>query len=305
MRCAGVEQLEQVEQGGGGVADGGWLTAHLDPADKTADAFALDDDAYATIPPPRPARVLLITRGNFFLESLLRADEQIVFDQLTPGAFQPAQAAGFDAVILDDVLPPELATLSTLVPGHYLFLHRAPLPADGAELPHPLVTDLDPASPLLRQVNLRDVTVLHAQPWTLPEPDPAPGGWRFNAPVRSLEHPLVVTGERGTQRFVALAFGVADSDLPLRVAFPLFIRDAIGWLAGRDQAAATSATVRAGDFITLAPRETLWTRPQRVFLPLNDIPAAEKIGGPGVFQPMRNGFYLRTDADGSTRIGWP
>ncbi len=283
-----------------GVANArGWLTAHLDPTDKTADAFAPDDDAFASVPPPRPARVLLVTRGNWFLESLLKADEQITFDQLAPDAFQPAQAAGFDAVILDDFLPPALGDLGTLPPGNFLFLHRAPLPTDPAELAHPLITDLDAASPLLRLVNLRDVTVLRAQSWTLP--DAAAAGWRFNAPVRSLEHPLVATGERPAQRFVAVSFGAADSDLPLRVAFPLFIRDAVGWLAGRDAAAEAPEPIHAGGSVVLALGETLWTRPQRTFQPLNDVPAAEKLSGPGVFQPMRNGFYLKTAADGSTR----
>ncbi len=89
-----------------GIANArGWLTAHLDLADKTADAFPLDDDAYAVVPPPRPVRVLLVTKGNWFLESLLRADDQITFDQLAPDAFQPAQAASFDVVVLDDFLP--------------------------------------------------------------------------------------------------------------------------------------------------------------------------------------------------------
>ena len=282
-----------------GVANArGWLTAHLAPTDPAADAFAPDDDAFAVVPPPRPARVLLVTRGNFFLESLLKADEQIAFDQLTPDAFQPAQAVGFDTVILDDVLPPELAILSVLPPGNFLFLRRAPVPTTDPELSHPLITDLDAASPLLRLVNLRDVTVLRAQSWTLP--DPAPDGWRFGAPVRSLEHPLVVTGERGNQRLVAVAFGAADSDLPLRVAFPLFIHDAVGWLAGRTQTADTPDTLRAGDPILLGAGETLWTRPQRTFQPINDVSAAETLTGPGVFQPERNGFYLRTARDGST-----
>ena len=280
----------------------GWLTAHLAPADGSADAFAPDDDAFAVVPPPRPSRVLLVTRGNWFLESLLRADDQITFDQLTPDAFEPAQAAGFDAVILDDLLPPALSNLSTLPPGNFLFLRRAPLPtADAPELSHPPITDLDAASPLLRLVNLRDVNVLRAQSWTLPDAANDPGGWRFAAPVRSLEHPLVVTGERPGQRFVALAFGAADSDLPLRVAFPLFVHDAVGWLAGRGQVAASADSLRAGETVLLAPRETLWTRAQRTFQPINDIPDAEKLHGPGVFQPMQNGFYLKTNSDGSTR----
>ena len=114
-----------------GVANArGWLTAHLEPADKSADAFDPDDDAFATIPPPRPARVLLVTRGNWFLESLLKADDQITFDQLTPDAFRPAQATAFDAVVLDDFLPPALRDPSALPPGNFLFVRRAP-PPDG------------------------------------------------------------------------------------------------------------------------------------------------------------------------------
>ena len=78
-----------------GVANArGWLTAKLTLDDKSADAFPLDDVAYAVVPPPRPARVLLVTTGNWFLESLLRADDQIQFDQLIPDVFQPAQAGG-------------------------------------------------------------------------------------------------------------------------------------------------------------------------------------------------------------------
>ena len=270
----------------------GWLTAHLDPTDKTADAFAPDDDAFASIPPPRPARVLLVTRGNWFLESLLKADEQITFDQLTPDIFQPAQAAGFDAVVLDDFLPPALGDLGALPPGNFLFLHRAPLPADPTELAHPFITDLDASSPLLRLVNLRDVTVLRAQAWTLP--DSTPGGWRFNAPVRSLEHPLVVTGERGSataSRRWPSARRIPTC--PCAWRFRCSCATPSAGSPGRDAAAETHrchprrGQHRArGGSVALAPPAAC------VFAPIDDVPAAEKISGPGVFQPMQNGFYL-------------
>ncbi len=296
-----------------GVANArGWLTARLAFTDQAGDALDIDNAAFAVVPPPRPIRVLLVSAGNWFLESLLRADNQVSYEQLAPDAFQPAQAAGFDVTILDDVLPAAFGQqLSVLPPGNFLFLGRAPLPSSAgggaAELARPPLTDLDAGSPLLRLVNLRDVTVLRAQDWALPEGDAA-GGWRLGAPVRSLEHPLVVTGERGAlgrggQRLVALAFGAADSDLPLRVAFPLFVRDTLGWLAGRDAAegSAGEAGIRAGDAVTLAEGETVWTKPQREYLPVNTVPEAEKAVGPGVFVPERNGFYLRRGADGAER----
>ena len=282
----------------------GWLAAHLDLPDeaKTADAYSPDDDAYAVVPPPRPLRVLLVTKGDWFLESLLRADDRVQFDQLEPGAFQPAQAAGFDAVVLDDFVPDGM-TLDALPKGNFLFLGRGPF-ADGSEaLEHPPITDVDSGSSLLYLVNLRDVTVLRARSWTLPEtPANATNPWRFAAPVRSLDRPLVVTGERKGQRLVAMAFGAADSDLPLRVAFPLLIHNAIQTLAGRDEAAdVAGSSVRAGETVALGPGESTWSHPQTGYqpLPVGGIPETERVSGPRVFQPMRNGYYLRHGADGA------
>ena len=238
----------------------GWLTAHLNLDDKSADAFPLDDDAFAAVPPPHPTHVLLVTRGNWFLESLLKADDQITFDQLTPDAFHPGQAAGFDAIVLDDFLPAGFDTPGHLPgQGNFLFLRRAPFPvADPeTELEHPVVTDMDAASPLLRLVNLRDATVLRAAAWMLPETASDTAStetWRYAVPVRSLEHPLVVSGDRGrAQRLVAVAFGATDSDLPLHVAFPLFVHNAVTWLAGRENGV-DSAEIRAGETIPAGRR---------------------------------------------------
>ena len=291
----------------------GWLTAHLALAPDAADAYAPDDDAYAVIPPPRPARVLLVTNGNWFLENLLKADDRVRFELLAPDGFQPAQAAGFDAVILDGFLPAGIDPghdPARLPPGNFLFIGRLPF-GPGTEpgkrpaaLEHPIITDVDASSPLLRLVDLRDATILRAEDWTLPEPAADAGGdpWRFAAPVRSFEHPLVLTGERRGQRLAALAFGVADSDLPLRVAFPLFMQNTLQWLTGRDGAPEADATVRAGETITLARGDTLWTRLQRAYAPINGpIPAAERLDGPAVFQPVRAGFYLVRGADGADR----
>jgi hypothetical protein len=310
-----------------GIANArGWLSAHL-TLKSGADALPLDDNAYAVIPPPQPIRVLLVTSGDWFLENLLKADDGIQFDELAPDAFQSAQAAGFDAVIFDDCVPAGLESAAGQLPkGNFLFINRAPfLAAAGADkvpppptLEHPLVTDIDSTNPLLRRVNLRDVTILRAKSWSLPEPaaattteaTPPPGtagDWQFAAPVRSFDHPLVVTGERrpapGSQRadrLVGLAFGIADSDLPLRVAFPLFVHNAVEWLADRDTVSAPADPVQAGAIIDIPAGAELWTRPQHTREPIGQIPPAELITGPGTFQPLANGFYLLRES-GSTQ----
>ncbi len=289
----------------------GWLTAHLAPA-FPGDALALDDEAYAVIPPPQPLRVLLVTRGNWFLESLFKADEGIEFNQLTPESFQPAQAESFDAVVLDDFLPAGFDALDHLPAGNFLFVRQAPLPGTQTAIDHPLVTEADKDSPLLRLVDLRGVSFLRAREWTLPAKT---AGWRFAQPVRALERPLVVTGERTIpgktsgksrlQRFVALAFGATDSvELPLHVAFPLFVHNTVAWLGAHDETASgdgfEAAGLRAGETLNLAVGETVWTVPQHTYQALpGKVPPSELLTGPVSFQPARNGFYLRHGVDGA------
>ena len=281
----------------------GWITARWQPADGRADALALDDVAYAVAPLPRPRRVLLVTPGNPFLERCLAADDSIRFDLLAPGAFDPATAAGFDVVILD--LPEERGgdTLASLPAGNFLFIRRSPLGPNEGELDRPIVTEVEIDSPLLGLADLREVNFLRA----VQLPFDARGGllqrdgWRVTAPLRSLDHALILAGERETaagqrpQRFVAFAFGVADSDLPLRIAFPLLIHNAVQWLAGgesgitRPLLAGQALTLRAGESVAAEP----FTDPAS---------ASARMPGPaieGAFAPARNGFYLLRAASGA------
>jgi hypothetical protein len=261
----------------------GWLTARLD----TADVLAADNEAFAVLPTREPTRVLLVTRGNWFLEKMLAAHDLLKFDLLAPEAFKPAMAKNFDTVILDDFLPDGFDFQKT--EGNFLFVKKTPFAGDAKPIDQPLVTDVDDASPLLRLVNLKNVTFLRAVDVTLPQTS---GDWRFHVPLRSFEHPLVVTGSRKTggaeQRMAAFAFDIADSDLPLRVAFPLLMSNTLEWLAG--EKIDTASSFRAGEVVELSPAQSLWTKPQRTFSPLEKIPADQMAHGS--FRPLKNGFYL-------------
>jgi hypothetical protein len=252
----------------------GWLTARL----STNDALALDNVAYALLPPPRAARVLLVTAGNPFLEKFLAVDNSVKFQLITPETWQPALAPKFEAVIFDGALPVgfDLATAQ----GNYLFLKATPFPAQ-APLEQPLVTEVDGAHPTTRNVSLQNVAILHATALSLP---PAHDGWSFVAPLRSFDHALLIAGERKGQRMAALAFDVLESDLPLRIAFPLLMSNTLRWLAGEQPE--TRPSVEAGDTITLAADERMAAEP--LTTPASPLPPAtiEK-----AYQPQRNGYY--------------
>ncbi len=260
----------------------GWLTAKLD----THDGLALDDAAFATLPAAHPRRVLLVTRGHFFLEKLLSADDSTQYELLGPEAYRAEMGPHFDAVIFDNFVPAGFDVADSH--GNFLFLGGSPFASSGS-IEAPLITESDSGSPLLRLIDLQNINILNARIMSLPEPR---AGWHFEAPLRSLDHPLIITAARptdsGGQRIAAFAFDVAKSDLPLRVAFPLLISNTLQWLAGEDSRAAES--VRAGETITLLPGQTITAAP----VPPD---AAEGDLERTVFRPLHNGFYLTRRGD--------
>jgi len=262
----------------------GWLTAKID----MPDALALDNVAYAVLPPPRPVRTLLVSRGNWFLEKLLAADSQVKFELVAPEAWQPEFAPKFDVVIFDGFIPAgfDLATAT----GNILFLKESPFGVPGADIEQPLISDKDARHPALRMVNLQNVTIVRAAPSQLPQPA---NGWRWEAPLRSLEQPLLIVGERRAQRVAALTFDIAESDLPLRVAFPLLMANTLRWLAG--ESLENVAGVRTGETIALASGAAMPTEPRT----MPEVKSGVAAPATGSFGPLRNGYYLVSQPSGA------
>ncbi len=265
----------------------GWLTARLD----TPDALAADNIAYAVLPPDPPRRVLLVTKGNWFLEKLLAADQGLSFELIAPDAFAPDLAAKFDAIVLDNFLPAGFDL--TTARENYLFLKQTPFADNGPALDQPLISETDAQHPALRLVNLQHVTFLRAASLAVPKLD----GWTWQTPIRAFDHPLMITGERRAtppQRVAALALDVADSDLPLRVAFPLLVSNTLHWLTGKNVVLPTRLT--AGETLALAAHEAVSPQPQTLTPPASSgVPPKT---AHDFFQPLTNGFYALTATEG-------
>jgi Ca-activated chloride channel family protein len=188
-------------------------------------------------------------------------------------------------VILDQFLPAGFDLASAQ--GNFLFIKATPFGDGKAPLDQPLISDTDPRHPVMRLVNLQNITMLRAASLALPRI----AGWNWQAPIRSFDHPLMITGERlgagPSRRVAALAIDITDSDLPLRVAFPLMMSNTIHWLAGEQSAEMPGAL--AGATIPLEANETISTEPQFPGAPSShEKPKAVRAG---FFQPLRNGFY--------------
>jgi hypothetical protein len=263
----------------------GWLVAKL----SATDALPLDNIAYATLPAARLHRVLLVSRGNTFLEKLLSVDSSLKFQFVAPESYEPTMSEKFEAVIFDDTIPPSFDINTTR--GNFLFLKTTPFATKDAPLEQPVITDVDATHPATRLASLQNITILRAQTLALPAPPAKLDGWTFSAPLRSAGHPLLITGERAVekthQRIAALAFDVLDSDLPLRVAFPLLIHGMLDWLSGEH--ADPSQAPAAGEALALPSGTTV--APMPLTAPPDPRAAQAQPSITGFFQPLRNGFY--------------
>jgi hypothetical protein len=179
------------------------------------DDLAADNEAAVFSILPQPAKVLLVTRGNRFLEKALRAVPNL---QLATATDSTDNAAPFDFVILDGVTP-------TVWPaGNVLAIQVAETNwFDGiGRVESPALVDWRTSHPLLRyapfdNVAVKESGVVKAPSWAVS---------LLEAPQGS----LLVAGELGRRRIVWLGFDVLDSNWPLRVSFPIFIANAAEWL---------------------------------------------------------------------------
>lgn len=204
----------------------------LELALRLPDALLVDNYARAQLPPTASSKVLLVSRGNPFLERLLSILPGIVYLRQDPGQFSgPGDAR---VVILDNLdigtLPAGAlsgagASAPGLPAGNYLAFHsilpRDLVPVTG-QVKHPQVTDWRRDSPLLRQLAFGDLGLVSA--YRIPS----------QAAVQPLlegsSGPLIVQVEKGGVRLIYVAFDLYSSDWMLRPSFPVFVARSLAWL---------------------------------------------------------------------------
>lgn len=190
------------------------LEAIIEPTDG-ADDLPADDHAYALMPERRRARVLVVTRGNTYLEAALLLDEYLDVTVISPDKYPPSGT--FDVSIFDHNAPP-------LAPNTGGALYLDP-PEEGAPVELGRRIEMfgfdvwDKKSPILRWMSMGDIQVAHGHALKPEKGDRVIGA--------SGQGPILVTGRRAGRKFVALGFDPRNSDFVLRVAWPLFVLNTI------------------------------------------------------------------------------
>jgi len=307
------------------------LQARLVPGgegeDGRRDALPLDNTAWAVHAPPVSGRVLLVSRGNLFLERALGVLPGVELvrlapDQPLPPPPQGGDRGGYDLYVYDGVFTGTLPTgnLWLIGPQPPLPVREGPgegggLPAregsgEGGGLPISVggpftataITRVAADDPLLRYVDLSDVHVRQAR-----AVEPPPGA---RVLVEAEGGPLLFVAERPEWRLAVLTFDLRDSDLPLQIAFPILTANLVDWLLLPSSPPPTGggwgrgrfpAIIRPGDPVPIQPdpeaTEILVTAPDGT---RHTLPVGEK---PPVFAATGQiGLYLVEQLDRSDTV---
>ncbi len=205
-----------------------------------ADDLALDDQAWAVIPPEHLRRILLVSDGDPYLETALTYLPNTELYGVKAADYGPSTHPElFDLVILEGTLPAELpaGAVLAIAPTASSLLGEV-----AGTLKDPAIGSLDPEEPVLRYVDLSTTHVGTATKLVLPS-------WARSIIPGPAGAPLLYAGELGGRHVAVLAFQPRLSDLPLQVAFPILISNLTGELLGGS--AAPTEAVAPGSPVSL------------------------------------------------------
>ncbi len=197
-----------------GSLAGSWL-ARLE----IDDDFATDNQAYLTVSDGPTVRLLYIGPGNPFLKSLLRFFPNVEVASAPNWDPNVLPRQPYDVIVFDRVSVPKLTQ------GNYILIDT--LPADlsakrDGKIQNPRIVAPLAKHPITEGLNLGDIHIREALRWS------APAGGQILA--GSTETPLLFALDKDKLRLLLIGFDLTASDLPLRVAFPILIHNALEWL---------------------------------------------------------------------------
>ena len=206
------------------------------------DVLPADDQAWVVVSAAARRRVLLVD-GDKLTARALAADPRVELMTLSSAELSPELIAKVDATVFAGPVPPDMDGHDYAVLGP----HPGSPVRFGPEQSGVGVLGWGRTHPVNRFVEWDPVVIARARAVE------DSGG--LVAVVNGMDGPLVLAGERSGGRVVQLAFDPLDSDLPLRVGWPVLLLNTVGWLTeGSDGASEAHLVATGSPYTRRVPR---------------------------------------------------
>jgi hypothetical protein len=185
------------------------------------DDFTVDNQTYLSLNAAKEIWILLVSKGNHFLEKLLAAYPNFRVNsvkEIIPSSW-PEQTARHDIVIVDRMDFPETDRGNFLLIDSYS--PAIPIFKTG-QVRLPEILAWNRKSPLMANVNLSGLIV---EEGTILQADR-----QLQPVIESARTGLMYAFEENGLRVVLIGFDFTRSDLPLKVAFPVMMSNIFNWL---------------------------------------------------------------------------
>ncbi len=220
--------------------------AHLYPGRYKAvldieDDFPVDNAAYSVLKQSGTVSVLLISKGNYFIEKLLQTFPNFQVskvDDIIPGSWND-QTRRNDIVIVDGIDSPPVKEGNLLLINS--FNPSVPI-RKVTEIIYPEVLGWNSNHPLTANLNL-DRLIIEKASVVATDNTVVPL-------IDSDRTSLFYAFQKDKLRVASLGFDITRSDLPLRIAFPVLMSNVFEWLSP-GKADFTEVQVKAGEPVPL------------------------------------------------------
>jgi len=222
---------------------------------KKDDVLPSDDMAQVVVPPPKDLSLLLVTDSGYFLKRAVQSLTLKQVDVTQPDDYETKKPTTYDVVIFDNYKPKFLPEA-----GNFIWFGVVP---DGVKTKP--ATDEPPTAPpgSGSPIVLEDVGVLD---WKREHPILQDLGLgrlytakaiKLNVPLDrevlldGLKGPLIVLDRAARTTHLIVAFDVMQSNWPLKPSFPIFLHQAMQYLAV-GQSLDLRQTLRPGEVVRIS-----------------------------------------------------
>ena len=257
--------------------NGGPVRAALTSTD---DAFSDDDVAYGYLSSRRIVRVTLVSDSDRFLVKSLATQPRVRLNVVPPRRY--VDGADTDVFIFNRFAPEAAPSAPSLLIGPQPVSW---LPSSAGNVILPEVTTADARHPVLQNISLRD---LHIEKANISRPAASP---ESTVLLHADGDKVLAVAHDGATRWLLLGFDADDSNFGLLPGFPVFLGNAIHWLADEP------AIVRATPGRVTVPVETA-----RVFAMNGSELPVMALDGEIHFDATASGLYTVIGKDRPVRV---